>query len=126
VAKFLRTQLLPSTAELEPTGIEEGTIKEQFAKVKGFCDKLLTALDASFHRIANIPFNQSHIADTANTGNADTEFAVTHYLGRVPTGFILVKSNKACNVYDSGTAWTTSAVYLKCDAANAVIKIAIF
>lgn len=126
MAKFLRTQLMPSTTELEPDTVEEGTVKEHFIKVKGFCDKLITTLDASFHKIANIPFNQSHIADTADTGDANTEFSVTHYLARVPTGFLLVKSNKACNVYDSGTAWTTSTIYLKCDAANAIIKIAIF
>lgn len=61
-----------------------------------------------------------------STGLADTEFTVTHQLGRTPVGFLLVKSNKATSVYDSGTAWTDTSIFLKSSAATAEITLIIF
>lgn len=63
------------------------------------------------------------IVSVTDTGLADAEFAVGHGLKRVPTGFIVINNNKAGVVYDSGTAWTTTYIYLKCSALNATIKI---
>jgi len=114
VAKLLRSQLFPSTTKIEDSA------------TRSFAEKLITFLDDTFRKIANIPFNQSEKLAVADTGNANTEFSVTQYLGRVPNGFILTKSDKACSVYDSGTAWTTTLVYLKCDTANVAIEIYVF
>lgn len=44
---------------------------------------------------------------------ANTEDTITHGLGSVPIGYIVIKQDKGSNVYDSGTAWTTSSVFLK-------------
>ena len=126
-ATLQRTQLFPSTARLEPSDeIEDPHIKEQFVKIKQWGDKLQEMLDSTFRRIANIPFNQSASLTVADSGNANTEFSVTHYLRRTPAGFIVTKSDKACSVYDSGTTWTTTTIYLKCDAANAALTITVF
>ncbi|UCH51648.1 MAG: hypothetical protein JSV54_02515 [Chloroflexota bacterium] len=114
MAKLLRTQLFPACS-----GIKEPATKT-------WAEKLTVFLDETFRRVASIPFNQSENLDVADTGNADTEFTVAHYLGRVPAGFILINTDKAACVYDSGTAWTTSAIYLKCNAANAAITITVF
>lgn len=114
MAKLLRTQLFPAT-----TGIEEPSTKTWAEQLTGF-------LDETFRKIAGIPFNQSEKLATADTGNADTEFSETHHLGRTPVGFILTKSDAACAVYDSGTTWTTSTIYLKCDTANVAIEIYVF
>jgi len=59
----------------------------------------------------------------ADTGSANTEFTVSHSLGSVPAGFFLINIDSAGVVYDSGTAWTSSAVYLKCSAANAAVTV---
>jgi len=59
----------------------------------------------------------------SDTGSADTEFTVSHDLGAVPIGLILIKSNKAGIVYSGSTSWTSSAVYLKCSVANANVTI---
>ena len=114
MAKLLRTQLFPATTSIK----DEAT--------RSWADKLNHFLDETFRKVAGIPFNQSVSLTVADSGNADTEFSVTHYLGRVPSGFIVTKSDKACSVYDSGTAWTTSTIYLKCDAANVALTIAVF
>jgi hypothetical protein len=64
----------------------------------------------------------------ADTGNANTEFAVAHGLGRVATDYLLTSIDKAGNVYTSagGTAWTSQIAYLKCTAANASIRLRVF
>lgn len=57
------------------------------------------------------------------TASADTEFSVNHNLGAVPIGYLIAKINKGGVVYDSGTAWTDSKIYLKCSAASATITL---
>ncbi|KKL13084.1 hypothetical protein LCGC14_2529300 [marine sediment metagenome] len=126
-AKLQRTQLFPSTGRLKPSDeIQDPYIKQQFTNVKEWADKLQQFLDTTFRKVAKIPFNQSESLTVADTGNVNTEFSITHHLGRVPNGFIITKSDKACNVYDSGTTWTTSLVYLKCDIANTALSLKIF
>jgi len=59
-------------------------------------------------------------------GIADTADTVSHTLGRVPIGFLILNRDKAGVVYDSGTAWTTANLYLKCSAASSLVTIHIF
>lgn len=54
---------------------------------------------------------------------ANTEFSVPHNLGYVPTRFQLHYNNTGGVVYDSGTAWTTSMIFLKCTANSANIRV---
>ena len=63
------------------------------------------------------------IIDVADTGLADAEFEVDHTLKRVPTGFLILNIDKAGFVYDSGTAWDTEKIYLKCNVASCAIKV---
>lgn len=63
------------------------------------------------------------IVDVADTGAANTLFAVAHTLKRVPIGFLVANVNKAGIIYDSGTAWTETNIYLKCSVANAAVKL---
>lgn len=114
MAKLLKTQLFPAT-----TGIKDPS-------TKNWADKMQVFLDDIFRKVASIPFNQSQSLSVSDTGNADTEFSVTHHLGRVPAGFMLTKSDAACALYDSGTTWTTSLIYLKCNTANVAIEITLF
>ena len=65
-------------------------------------------------------------ADITSHAMADTEFAVSHSLGRVPAGYIVVKGNKAGVVYDGATVWTTSNIYLKCNVASVALRLIIF
>lgn len=126
-AKLQRTQIWPSTGRLVPDdNIKDFHIKRQFLHVKEWADKLQQMLDTTFRKIADVPFNQSESLTVADTGNANTEFSLTHHLSRVPNGFIITKSDKACSVYDSGTTWTSSMIYLKCDAANVALSLSVF
>jgi hypothetical protein len=68
----------------------------------------------------------AQIFTVADTGLADTEFSVSHTLKRVPSGYLVVNRDKAGVVYDSGTAWTVTEIYLKCNVASTNIKIIVF
>ena len=59
----------------------------------------------------------------ADTGSADTEFVVAHSIGSVPVGYLVIKTDNAGVIYDSGTTWTTTNVYLKSSVANSAITI---
>jgi len=59
----------------------------------------------------------------ADTGDANTEFSVTHTLGRIPTGYLVTSNNKAAVVYTGTTTWTSTTIYLRCDAANCAISV---
>lgn len=77
---------------------------------------------------SQVPFNGNLNGSWAGTpvttpGGADTEFALTHNLNRVPEGWILVSIDKAGIVYKSTTAWTTTQIFLKCNVASATIKV---
>ena len=63
------------------------------------------------------------LVTVADSGNADTEFEVSHTLKRVPIGYLLINIDKAGIVYDSGTTWTTTKIYLKCNVANCALKL---
>jgi hypothetical protein len=64
-----------------------------------------------------------------DSGLVDTEFAVTHNLNRIPIGFHVINQNKAGSFYGtptSGTPWTTTQIFLKCNAANVEATFFIF
>ena len=62
----------------------------------------------------------------ADTGTANTEFAVAHTLNKVPNGYIVVKNNKNGVVYDGTTANSATNLYLRHGAANSSITVFIF
>lgn len=65
------------------------------------------------------------ISYTSN-GSANTEDGITHTLGKVPTGYIVVSQNKAGVVYNGSSTWTTTTIYLKNSVATVAVTIIIF
>ena len=63
------------------------------------------------------------MVEIANTGAANTQFTVTHNLGRVPLFYDVKYLNVAGTIYDSGTVWTATSIYLKCSIANAKLRV---
>ncbi len=56
----------------------------------------------------------------------DTEDTVPHSLGRIPVGILVGIPDKAAVVYDSGTDWTTTNLFLKVDTATVTVNIMVF
>jgi hypothetical protein len=59
----------------------------------------------------------------ATTAGADTEVAIPHSLGAAPIGYIILRQDKAGSVYDSGTTWTDTNIYIKCSTAATTLTL---
>ena len=57
-----------------------------------------------------------------SNGTANTEDAITHALGRVPVMILAAVPDKAARLYDSGTTWTSTTIYLKTNVATVAWK----
>jgi hypothetical protein len=62
----------------------------------------------------------------ADTGAANVAFSLTHNLGRVPVGFLVVYTDKATSIYDGGVAWTVTTISLKSSTANVLLRVFVF
>lgn len=92
-------------------------------------DRSLTAIKNYVEQISTIinggiSLGDGTKADNVNliwfsttTPGADVEFVISHKLGRVPVGWLILKQDKAGSVYASATPWTTTNIYLKCSVA---------
>lgn len=70
-------------------------------------------------------FDMKMVSFTANAV-ADVENTVVHSLGKIPTGYIVYYQNAAGSLYDSGTSWTSSNIYLKSSVGSVAYKILVF
>lgn len=59
----------------------------------------------------------------ANTGAANTNFVVTHNLGRIPVGYWLMQKDRAVDIYTGTIAATTTQITLKATVANAAVVL---
>jgi len=91
----------------------------------------LTQGNISFGPVGNEKNGQNIFgqwATVADTGTADTEFVVPHTLNFqtravVPKNYFVTYTNAKGIVYDSGTTWTSSNIYLKCSVAHAKLNL---
>lgn len=82
-----------------------------------YINHLETALEKA-HEINAITFTSSATPDAEN--------AVTHSLGRVPSGFTTTSMNKAASVYMSATPPTATTIYLKVNVASTIVTGTVF
>jgi hypothetical protein len=57
------------------------------------------------------------------TTTANTEVAITHDLGAVPVGFLLMVPPENGTVNRGSSAWTTTQLFLKCSSASQTFTI---
>jgi hypothetical protein len=56
----------------------------------------------------------------------DAENTVAHGLGAIPVGYIICHQSKAGSLYQgptTGTNWTATNIYLKCDVASVIFLV---
>lgn len=105
---------VPKTMSLTPT---EGQVQYSLQIIGN-----VLAGNVSFGHTTNNTDSDINIdcfkATGTTPGTADTEFSITHDLGRIPIGFLVASVNLAAIIYKSTTAWTSTHVYLKCNVAT--------
>ena len=57
------------------------------------------------------------------SGTPDAENTITHGLGAAPIGYIVINQDKAGSLYDSGTTWTSTSIFLKSDIASVTFTV---
>jgi len=101
------TQLIPS-----PQGVE--------GQAGQWASRLVRFLDNTFRQIAQIPFSRAEAIETTITVGADTDFTLTHHLGRTPSGFIVTSIDRAGIIYADSSTWTDTEITLKCSLDSSV------
>lgn len=103
-----------SPGDLRPFDKELVSALGQWAlSLKGILDRGISLQD-------NI---DAAVASFTSNATPDTEDAVAHTLGRIPTYFIVGDINKGGVVYRGGTSFTKTHVYLKTTVASAAVKV---
>jgi len=94
------------------------------------CKELTDALVDAFRKVQRtfgvLGMCLGYVCTVADTGSANVEFTVIHNLGVVPHGYLVAYQDKAGSVYDGGTSWTSTNIYLKASVANMNIKVLVF
>lgn len=88
-----------------------------------FCEAVRTILNKGLRPSDNFDSYETTITTNATPG---VETAIAHGLKRVPTGYWIVKRNKAAHVYDGATAFTSENIYVRSDVASVTAKIIVF
>jgi len=93
-------------------------------------------LQKSWRNLTTLINNKIGFGDGTNKDNIDgvwanvvapvapnTNFVVTHNLGRVPVGYWVMQKDRACDVYTGSVAATSSQITLRASVASAVLRL---
>lgn len=109
-------------SNLVPPKITTGT-PDEFAALNAFHEKLLQHINGGMSFATN--FNQNTQDVTFRGQNVETP--ITHNLGRVPSGFLVVSSQTPGAVISkTRTEASANRIYLQSSVANANVRLLIF
>jgi hypothetical protein len=110
---------------------DTSTITDQTSLIKYLKD-LGEVLSRYTVKLADLLNKGIRVADNLNahiititTAGANTEVTIAHTLKRIPAGYIILGMDKAANIYDSGTTWTATNIYIKASVATVAVKLLI-
>jgi hypothetical protein len=69
---------------------------------------------------------QGEFQQFTTSATPDAENTIAHGIGAIPVGYIILWQDKAGSLYQgpsTGTAWTSSNIYLKCTVASVTFKV---
>lgn len=91
--------------------------------LQDFFNRIVAILNRGITFTENVDCVLVTLTSSATPDDSNT---VNHTLGKIPNGYIVYYQNKAGSLYDGGTTWTTTNIYLKCNVASVAYKIIIF
>lgn len=66
---------------------------------------------------------QGAMVEVTDSGLANSVIAVTHNLGYIPKFYDIKYANKATQVFDFGTVWTNTQIFIASSTANTKLRI---
>jgi len=66
---------------------------------------------------------QGQMVEIADSGAANSSITVTHNLGYIPKFYDVKYANKATQIFDFGTAWTKTQIFIASSTANTKLRI---
>lgn len=110
------------------------TYKEDDVEFKNFLDdlhKLINGGNISFGTTVNATLNnpnadrniQGFLAEVADSGLANTSVTITHNLGYIPKCYDVKYISLATNIFDFGTPWTTTQIFLASSTAHTKFRV---
>lgn len=105
---------------------ENMPLQAQINVLQGEINKIFTCLQGRISfGIGTTGINGQNISGQwvtyTSNGAANTEDTIAHTIGSIPLGYLVVSQNKAGTIYQqagTGTAWTSSNIYVKCNVAS--------
>lgn len=67
-----------------------------------------------------------NVVTYTTNATANTQDVVAHGLPYAPRGFLVINKSEAVDLYDGGTAWTATNIYLKATVASANVTLIVF
>jgi hypothetical protein len=58
-----------------------------------------------------------------SSATPNAENTITHKVGAIPIGYLVVQQDKAGSLYNGTTVWSDTKLYLKCSVASVTFKI---
>jgi hypothetical protein len=114
------TELGVSAPFPQPRDMKEADI---FNTLTDFHNRLVAILNRGITFTENVDCVLVTLTSSATPDDSNT---VNHTLGKIPNGYIVYYQNKAGSLYDGGTTWTNTAIYVKSNIASVTFKIIIF
>lgn len=119
---------VPAIAEVKDASSIPSIISTLFQVLRGVVTKLNGGLSlgngTTYAGAGNL---DAVYVDLLAPAAANTQLAIPHSLGRTPIGYLPVRKDRACDVYDSSAgSWTADIMYLKFTVASATIKLLIW
>jgi len=77
--------------------------------------------------ILNSLFNLGgNVVTYTTNATANTQDTIPHGLPYVPRGYLVINKGAAVDLYDGGTAWNVTNLYLKATVANVPVTLIVF
>lgn len=85
-----------------------------------FCSQLFDQIVRLINGGLGLVDNFDGKMHTLTFSSANTDTALVHGLGRVPSGYLVVRRSANMTVYDGANAWTPANAYLRASSAGSI------
>lgn len=118
------TKVVHTISNYPPSGVDSKTKSHMFTLRKVY-EQLATAFNGliNFGNGLTRDNIDGEWVSFVTPGAVNTNFTVTHNLGRIPVGYIIMTKNAACDIYTGTVAGTATQFTLKATVAGVTVNV---